>query len=411
MVLMVPNLMEVFLWIVAFSYVIVVACWWYGLFYLWRMRPDAVRLEPVSSWPVARPAPSLSVVVACHNEEEGIESCVRKLLLQDYPDLRIIMANDRSTDRTGAILARLAAEDARISVIEIEELPPDWTGKTHAVSRAVERCATDYVLFIDSDVELSPRALITVMDKACRDDVDFLSLWPHLDLRSFSEKLLTPPAMFVLALWAVPYTHGKDVATETMLGNGQFLLVKRAAYEAIGGHASVGNELAEDAILALKAHESGQRCWSGVGDGLYVTYREGDFARTVNALARVLIGSLQKQWRILVGTQMLLAGGFAAAWILPAALICLALSVYPTIALTFLILAVLHWTGMTLTLRRAFALTLVKRGSLLWFPLGAVIVTGVLFWSAYLLAGRGSVRWGTTRYRVHGSRVAPLTTK
>lgn len=405
----VSRMLEI-LWFVAVSYVLPVVGWWYGLFYQRRLKMDRLRLPPRSQWPADRAAPSLAVIVACHNEERSVEACVRKLLAQGYPNTRIIIANDRSSDRTGEILSRLAAGNDRVRVLEITALPEGWTGKTHALSRAVRECDAEYILFVDSDVELAPHALNTAMDKVCRDRLDFLSLWPHLELRSFSERLLTPPAMLMLSMWAIPRTHGKDIASEALLGNGQFMLVKRDSYEALGGHAQVGAELAEDAILAAKAHDAGQRCWSGPGRGLYVTYREGDFGRTVNAVARVVIGSLQTQWRILLGTQILMGGIVAPAWILPAAAVCLASGLAPALSLTFLVLSVLHAVGMMLTLHGSLALTLAKRGSLLWFPIGAAVCVGVLLWCSYLRGGHGSVRWGTTRYRVQGSRVVRLTT-
>ena len=401
--------MVVFLWILAASYLLVVAAWWWHLWY-YRLGLDLneFRLTPLSQWPADRPAPSLAVVIACHNEEGGIEACVRKLLAQDYPDLRVVIANDRSTDRTGQILARLAAEDDRIRIVGVTELPDGWIGKTHALVRAVAHCDADYLFFTDSDVQLSPHTLVTVMDKICRENLDFLSLWPHVELRSVSERLLTPAAMAVLSLWDMPQASAEDGASQTVLGNGQFLLVKRSSYDVIGGHAGVGAELAEDAVLAARAHAAGQRCWAGLGKGLFVTYREGSFGRTVNALARVLIGSLRKPARILAGTLVLLAGGFAPVWILPAAAVCLWAGLDRTLCLAFLGLAVLHWLGMLLTLRRAFEISLAKRGSLLWFPFGSAVVAGVLFWCVWLLSGRGSVRWGSTRYRLSGSRISAV---
>ena len=125
----------------------------------------------------------------------------------------------------------------------------------------------------------------------------------------------------------------------------------------------------------------------------------------------MLIGSLQKQARILAGTQILLGGFVAPAWILPLSAVCLAFGLAPVLSLTFLTLSVLHTLGMMLALRRSFSLTVAQGGSLLWIPIGSAICVGILFWCSYLIGGRGSLRWGTTRYRVCGSRVAPLPKK
>lgn len=399
--------MPTLLWILVALYFPVVAAWWYfAIFYRRQLERAPLRLAPVSVWPPQLPAPSLAVVIACHNESDSIADCVRGLLRQAYPNFRVVIANDRSTDGTGDVVQRLTAEDARIKLIEIRELPRGWTGKTHALAQAVRGCDADYLLFIDSDVTLSPETLNTVMHKASTEGIDFLSLWPHLDLRSLSEKLLTPPAVVLLSLWALPQRAAAGRLTdETQLGNGQFLLVRREAYEQIGGHAGAAGELAEDAVLASRAHAAGQRCWTGLGAGLYCAYREGGFSRTANALARVLMGSLQTQSRLWAGTQVLLGGGFSAAWIPPAALVGIVLGRHAWMAALFLLLSGLHWIGMMMTLNMASRLTLARRGPLVWFPLGSVIVAGILAWCSYLCSGRGTVRWGATRYRVEGSRI------
>jgi hypothetical protein len=129
----------------------------------------------------------------------------------------------------------------------------------------------------------------------------------------------------------------------------------------------------------------------------------------VNSLARVLIGSLQSQLRILASTQVMLGGGFPPVWLLPTAAICLGLGYNKPLCLAFLILAILHWTGIVFSLRRAFAATLVERRLLVWFPVGSAIVAGVLFWCSYLFAGLGTLRWGATRYRVKGSQIAAIS--
>jgi cellulose synthase/poly-beta-1,6-N-acetylglucosamine synthase-like glycosyltransferase len=401
-------MIEWILWAIAAGYVLAVAAWWYGWFYQGRVRSATLELPPVTAWPDTTPAPSLAIIVACHNEAHSIEACATRLLRQQYPHTEIILANDRSTDRTGAIIDQLAAAQPNVRAVHIDHLPAGWTGKTHAVHTAVQQSTADYVLFIDSDVELEPHTLVTVMHKVVQERLDFLSLWPHLELRSFWERLLTPPVMTLLGVWAVPARPSERVAEEALLGNGQFMLVRRAAYEAIGGHADVGAELAEDAILAIKAHDAGQRCWSGPGRGLYVTFRDGDLHRTVNALARVLIGSLQTQQRLLIATQILLGGMVAPAWVLPAAIVLFALNFYPQIMLVFAILAVLHTIGMTLVLRRTFDTMLARRGTLLWFPIGALCCVPIVIWAAYLRSGQGRIRWGSTDYRVSGTRVVPI---
>ncbi len=399
---------EALLWFVAVCQALTAALWWFFWFFQKRLKLNEISLPAVKDWPADQPSPSLAVLIACHNEEDGIEACIRRLQGQTYPNMTFVVADDRSTDRTGEILQRLATEDPRVRPVTINDLPPNWTGKTHALSVAIESIKEDYVLFMDCDVELVPHALSSVMHKVCQDKLDFFSFWPYLDLRSPSERLLIPPAMTVLSLWAKPRGSSQDIVEKTIMGNGQFMLVKRSSYEAIGGHQGVSAELAEDAILAHKAHAAGQRCWSGPGKELYLVYREGAFSRSANSLARVLIGSLQAQWRLLASTQVLIGGCFAPGWVLPTAVICLALGFNPALCLTFTVFSILHWTGLVLALRDALSNTLAKRGSLFWFPFGSAVVAGILFWSAYLFSGRGTLRWGKTYYRVKGTQITAV---
>lgn len=406
------NILEVILWIFVVTYVPVVACWWYvAAYYVRKLARHPVGLEPCAAWPDGCPAPALDVIVACHNEAAGIEACLHGLLRQGYPNFRVRVVDDRSTDGTADIVRRLAAQDTRIHLHEIRSLPAGWTGKTHALAQAAGHVAAEYLLFLDSDVDLTPHALNTVMHKVVADQVDFLSFWPRLELLSTSERLLTPAALVVLSMWALPRVPRADVVAEVPLGNGQFMLIRRGTYEVIGGHAGVADELAEDAVLAARAHATGARCWAGLGTEVYTSRRTGGWRRTVNALARVVLGSVRRTRDLWAGAQVLLAGGFTPLWVVPLAVVLLACGWSGSAGwsgwLPWVLggLGLLHWLGLLLALRQAFALLLVRRGSIVAFPLGAVIVAGVLVWAAYLRSGRGTVQWGSARFRVRGSRV------
>src|SRR5688500_2458368 len=99
--------------------------------------------------PVGARAPGVSIVIAARDEERHIESAVRALLRLDYPDYELIVVNDRSVDRTADILARVGAEDPRLQVVTIRELPPDWLGKNHALQLGASRASKKLLLFAD----------------------------------------------------------------------------------------------------------------------------------------------------------------------------------------------------------------------------------------------------------------------
>ncbi len=111
---------------------------------------DLPAVEPESGWP------RLAVVIAARDEEAMIARAVRSLLDQDYPDLELIVVDDRSADRTGAILDELAEDEPRLSVVHVDRLPEGWLGKTHAMQRGADETFAPWILFTDGDVVFAP---------------------------------------------------------------------------------------------------------------------------------------------------------------------------------------------------------------------------------------------------------------
>src|SRR5262245_50611517 len=110
---------------------------------------------PEGAPPAERPR-RCSVVVAARNEEARIEQSIRRLLGQRGVDLELIVVNDRSTDRTGEILGRLALEDSRLRVKRVDVLPEGWLGKCHACHIGAGAATGDWILFTDADCWLKP---------------------------------------------------------------------------------------------------------------------------------------------------------------------------------------------------------------------------------------------------------------
>ncbi len=388
-----------------FCNVCIVALWLWGLSWIRRLwTKHAFLAQPA---PEAEPdprSPLLTVMIAAHNEELRIESCLQRLLAQNYGNLQIVVVNDRSTDQTSQRVRDVMARHERVKLLEVSDLPSGWIGKTHALAVAAEQVVSDYLLFIDCDCRLSPGAIAAVMRKVLDQGIEFASLVPSLDLRTPWEKLVTPPGCWLLGLWALLGLRRGDSAAQARLGNGQFMLFSRAAYSAVGGHASVPDELAEDWTLASKAAALGLKRWMGLGKGLYVTTRDNSFSQTANAWARVLIGSLVTPGRLLASTQLLLGGVVMPLWLLPAALI-VALMTGSPLAWGFAVASLLHLVVMRSLVRHVFGSVLQQRPSLLSFTAGAAVCTAILFWALLVVSGWGQVRWGRTTYQVRGSRV------
>jgi hypothetical protein len=135
-----------------------VAYWAVAAWAMWRMGSSIVRLARAA--PAGPPHwPRLSIIVPGCNEGDKMEAAARTLLAQDYPDLQIVLVDDRSGDETGAIVDRLAGEDGRVVAIHITELPAGWLGKVHALSRGLAASDGELVLLTDADVHYRPGTL------------------------------------------------------------------------------------------------------------------------------------------------------------------------------------------------------------------------------------------------------------
>lgn len=393
------------LWILFAAYLLIVLLWVLGVFWVKGLRADdEMRLDPLPDKEPNPASPSLAIYIAAHNEQQRIGSCLERLCRQNYGRLQITVVNDRSDDTTSDCVREVMRRDPRVRLIEIAHLPEGCIGKTHALAVASADAETDYLLFMDSDCRLVPGAIAAVMRKVTTEGLEFVSLWPRLELLSVWERILTPPASWVLGIWAFLGIRRGAPNSEVKLGNGQFMLFSREAYRKVGGHAAVQAELAEDMVIASKVAALDLKRWAGLGKGLYVTSRDNTFSSTFNSLTRVLIGSLVEPWRVLVSTQFLLGGVILPVWLLPLS-IWLATSYGFAAGWAFAGACAVHMITMLHVVRRLFKMTLEDSPSVLSFLLGSVLSVGLLVWASLVVTGRGYVRWGTTAYRVSGSRV------
>lgn len=203
--------------------------------------------------PAAAPAatvPLISVIVPARNEAEQIERCVRSILALNYPHVQVIAVDDASTDATPQILARLAQEDARLLVVTGRPLAKGWTGKNNAVFSGVQHAHGAWLLFVDADVVLHPGALSAAYAEAKRRGVVLLTLWARQELVTFWERVVQP-VIIGLNQATDPFQWVSSPRFPMFAyANGQFILVERAAYEQIGGHTRVRDQVVEDQKLS-----------------------------------------------------------------------------------------------------------------------------------------------------------------
>jgi chlorobactene glucosyltransferase len=223
--------------------------------------------------------PSVSILVPMRDEERSAQACLRSLLAQDYPHFNVLVLDDGSRDGTPQILAELAKRDGRLKMVGGRPLPEGWLGKHWACQQLAETAEGQLLLFTDADTVHEPWALRQAVSVLEEHGAHLLSGLVRQEARTWGEQLIVPAAhwcvfsFFPFALVQRPELRFLAVA------NGQFMLFRREAYFALGGHASVCANPVDDLALARRAKEQGLRLrladlTGHVSCRMYTSYRE-----------------------------------------------------------------------------------------------------------------------------------------
>ncbi|MBP9892228.1 MAG: glycosyltransferase [Planctomycetes bacterium] len=221
-----------------------------------------VVLSNVILWPRvcrARVSGSVSVLVPARNEENTLPLLLASLRGQAAIS-EILIANDHSTDKTPAVIEAHAREDQRVRGIIPAPLPEGWCGKNWACASLAREAKGDWLLFLDADTRLEPGAVESLLAEAGARNLTFLSCWPDLEMRGFTERLLMPMLNFVLlTLYPAPLALWRMNDASLGLGHGACMFFKRAEYFMAGGHEAVRGEIFEDSRLAQHWRKLGLR--------------------------------------------------------------------------------------------------------------------------------------------------------
>jgi chlorobactene glucosyltransferase len=223
----------------------------------------AITLVNVFSMRSLRPAqapddaPRVSVLIPARNEERSLGLALETLAAQDYPDYEVIVLDDNSDDGTGAIARAWAQRDSRFRVIGGDPLPPGWVGKSWACHQLSRDARGSLLLFLDADTTHAPGAVSAAVAALQRSGAGLLTAIPDQRMLTFWEKVLLPllhfSALCYLPIPLVSLTRHPKLA----MANGQFLLFRRDAYEAIGGHGAVRTAIVEDVWLSREVKRCG----------------------------------------------------------------------------------------------------------------------------------------------------------
>lgn len=214
---------------------------------------------------------SLAVVIPAYNETVNVVACLSHVLDSTTAPIQVYLVDDCSTDDTLELARAWAAhsQDNRLQILAAPPRPADevWMGKNWACAWAVKQIESEYLLFIDCDVRLQPRAIAAALRELRDRQVGLLSIGPEIVCGCLAEWLVQPIIMAVLAA-GFDLTQVNDPLSERAFAAGPFMLFDRKAYDAIGGHAAVAPEVVEDVELAKRIKHGGYGLYYGFSGGL-----------------------------------------------------------------------------------------------------------------------------------------------
>jgi chlorobactene glucosyltransferase len=322
---------------------------------------------------------NISAVVPARNEEAVIANCVKSLANQ--PEIaEVVVVDDQSTDRTAQIVEALAAEIPRLRLVKVHSVPAGWLGKNNAASIGAKQTTKRWLLFTDADAELLPQAAARALQLAEDANAALVSFSPEQVTKTWYERSLIPFVYCRLARF-FSYKDINEANSTAAAANGQFLMIRRDAYDALGGHAAVASEVLEDVALAHAVKSVGYRIWFEPG----------------KRIVRVrMYRSFSEMWRGWKKNLFLLVGGS------PAAVYRELFSVVPWIPLLLVILALKYplalvlGLGLLLARHAAYGVTLSSNqyplSYILYYMPGVLLYGGVL-WASYRAHRMGTVEW------------------
>ena len=343
-----------------------------------------------------RTAP-VAIVVPVRNEAANITTCLAGLAAQRDlpPGSSLTIVDDGSEDGTAEIVQRWIGEGQRVRLVGAGALPEGWVGKPHACWRGALTTESAWLCFIDADVRVAPPLVAAAVHAAETGAIDMLSLHPFQELGSFWERLVMPAGLLAMAC-AKRLRRTDGPASSAALANGQFILIRREVYFAIGGHAAVSAEFCEDRALAVLVEEAGYRFAALGAEHVATTRMYRDFTSLWAGLARnaaEILGSPGLTFAASVG-------GLIVGWATPMLPLLLAAAIYPP-------RSAISVAGLALAAAGSLVVVAVQLGTARHFgvsaifavlmPLGYTVAAAIAAHSL-VLRHSGRIAWKGRRY-------------
>jgi glycosyltransferase involved in cell wall biosynthesis len=336
--------------------------------------------------PLTGPLPRVSIVIPARNEERNLEEALRSILALDYDNLEIDVVDDRSTDRTGEILDRMAMADPRLRIVHVRELPPGWLGKNHALWLGAGKATGEFLLFTDADVVLDPSTLRRAVGAMVADRLDHLTATPEIERPSALFEMFIGAFSLFFTLFTRPW-KAKDPESPSHVGIGAFNLVRASAYRATGGHQAIAMRPDDDLKLGklMKKHGFRQEFVFGLGAlrvEWYASIRELIQGLMKNAFS----GVDYRVWVVVVSTVMQL---LTLVWPFLALFLTSGATRWLNLAAVLVLLA-LCWINAPLAG--------VRRWHGIGFPLATLLFLYILWRAMLLTLWRDGIDWRGTHY-------------
>lgn len=367
----------VWLWVIyAFAIVAILLCQAViGVHFKYTLKDEGLPSNP----------PLVSTVVPARNEERNIDRCMRGLVQQGYPRLELIFVDDESSDATPDILARYAEQDRRVKVVHTDSKPEGWNGKQWACHSGATAARGDWLCFMDADTYAEPYLLKRTVAFALARRIDMLTLQPWYEMRGLWERIVLPAGLMPLLL-IFPPSRINNPHDAISLANGQFILIRRAVYDAIGGHAVIKDRVMDDYSLAGNVKRAGYR--------LFV-------ANGADVMRVRMYANLTEIWTGLRKLSVEVCGGWLITTL--SLVVNLLINVMPVVFLLWAIMSA-QWTA-ALVMGATVSFQVIYYGlvrmvgfrlppwSSVTYPVGGMIVTAILLDGMFHLITGRDIKW------------------
>lgn len=262
--------------------------------------------------------PRVSIIVPARNEEREIEAALQSLLALDYPDYEVLVVDDRSTDRTGEILARMRQTFPQLSVATVTELPGGWLGKNHAMYFGAQHATGELLLFTDADIHMQPDTLRRAVTYLQQQRLDFLPMSPDVEMPGWLLESFVVIFVILFSLHVEPWRL-RNPKSPAHVGIGAFNLIRADVYRAIGTHQAIAMRPDDDVKLGKLVKKHGYLHDVLNGSGFLKVRWYASLSELIHGLEKNTFAVMEYRVRAVVFSSVLMflchVWPFVAVWV------------------------------------------------------------------------------------------------